>query len=340
MSMNPQSSRPLHILCERDVGLFSLIQQVISQIPWALAENRIPVVYFRDRCAYWTPGGNRGKSDSVWEYYFEPLFRRYPAAVISEPVCSMINEQFPPWNEHGRYLSEDVWLSHYFGGPRYPETLAIPFEWQDPNWPLRERASRLIYRYINPRDYIREAVDRFYDQHLKGHPVIGVQIRGTDADSKQETRAFRQGMLSLPRYVNEVKLALQSSPAAKIFVATDAQSSLDFMANEFGDRVISYDSLRHQDGNPSGKGPTGALLPAYICGSPGIAAANGEQAIIEWLLLTLCDELIHNGGSLARTVLLCDPLMPHRNTNPAPVDRRPRMLTGLLQRIRRQVRRV
>ena len=47
--MSDGSAR-LHIITERDVGLFSLIQQVISNIPWAIAEDRVPVVHFADGC--------------------------------------------------------------------------------------------------------------------------------------------------------------------------------------------------------------------------------------------------------------------------------------------------
>ena len=62
----------LHLMRERDVGLFSLIQQVVANIAWARSEGRVPVADFRERCCYWTPGGHAGAS-SVWEYYFEPL---------------------------------------------------------------------------------------------------------------------------------------------------------------------------------------------------------------------------------------------------------------------------
>ena len=33
----------LHIMCERDVGLCSLIQQVVANVPWALTEGRMPI---------------------------------------------------------------------------------------------------------------------------------------------------------------------------------------------------------------------------------------------------------------------------------------------------------
>ena len=56
----PERGRRLLILCERDVGLFSLIQQVVANIPRAIAEDRIPVVLFGDRCSYFTPPGHQG----------------------------------------------------------------------------------------------------------------------------------------------------------------------------------------------------------------------------------------------------------------------------------------
>lgn len=45
------------------------------------------------------------------------------------------------------------------------------------------------------------------------------------------------------------------------------------------------------------------------------AARNGEEAVIEYLLLAQCNYLVHNGSSIARTVLLKVPEMPHVNTH-------------------------
>src|SRR4051794_24303181 len=80
-----RTPRELHVICERDVGLFSLIQQVVANIPWALEQRRVPIVAFGRRTVYWTP--DRGnKTDSVWEYYFEPVVSGFPASVIPEGV--------------------------------------------------------------------------------------------------------------------------------------------------------------------------------------------------------------------------------------------------------------
>jgi hypothetical protein len=53
---------------------------------------------------------------------------------------------------------------------------------------------------------------------------------------------------------------------------------------------------------------------AYIAADRDRAARNGEDAIVEYLLLSRCDHLVHNGSSLARMVLLNAP-HPHTNTH-------------------------
>jgi hypothetical protein len=56
-------------------------------------------------------------------------------------------------------------------------------------------------------------------------------------------------------------------------------------------------------------------MPAYIAGDREHAAQNGEEAVIEYLLLSRCHYLVHNGSSIARTVLLNMPHLPHTNTH-------------------------
>jgi hypothetical protein len=145
--------------------------------------------------------------------------------------------------------------------------------------------------------------------------IIGIHARGTDAISKEEIRPHRQGSLMLSKYSATLHDLLNVHPEAGVFVATDDQASLDYFEKEFGSRVISYDSIRHEGGTLAGEGPTGWIMPAYIAADRDRAARNGEEAVIEYLLLSRCDHLLHNGGSLARTVLLNAPHLPHTNTH-------------------------
>ena len=310
----------LHIICERDVGLFSLVQQVISQMPWAIAEDRIPIVYFGDQTCYWTPNGYRG-ADTVWEYYFEPVHPGFAVANIPKRVRADIAANRPTPYEIGHLVSDEAFVSCHFGDHSLLRglSLRIPYEWDDPDERLRREAKEILNDSVRPRSYILQKVEDFYARHLAGHHVIGVHARGTDATSTREVRAFRNNSLVLSRYTSEIEDLLERHPRAKIFVATDEESSLRQLEAAFPQRVISYDSVRHQDGEqPAGQGPTGWIMPGYIAADRDVAARNGEDAIIEYLLLSRCQYLVHNGSSLARTVLLNAPNLAHTNTHRRP----------------------
>jgi hypothetical protein len=306
----------LHIMCERDVGLFSLVQQVIANIHWAISESRVPVVYFQSKTCYWTPDGYYGK-DTVWEYYFEPVVKDYPASRIPEYVREIIRERHPSPFEVGYFADDQTFVSSHFGD--HPalagKALFIPYLRDDPDHWLRQTANELINRFVRPRQYVYEKESRFFRHHMEGHYNIGVHMRGTDATSPQEVRVHRHGSLSLPNFVREIRRLLEVWPTARIFVATDAEASLAFVRNAFGNRVMAYDTLRHESGEPAGKGPTGWIMPAYIMRGGDSAARNGEDAVVEYLLLSRCNYLIHNGSSLARTVLLNVPNLAHTNTH-------------------------
>lgn len=304
-----------HIICERDVGLFSLILQVIANIPWANHEGRTPIVFFNKRCAYWTPKGFRGKSN-VWEYYFEPLHPDHSADTTPHDLLEKIQDNPPSEKYLGYFADPDTFVTNHFGD--HPKSkrkaLQIPYKWADPDISLRKKASEIIHQYIHPRAYILEQVDNFFNANLNGAFVIGLHIRGTDAGSKQERSPYRQGLLNLANYIREVKTCLDAHPDAKIFVATDSQASLEAIQSQFGTKVFAYDSIRHHSGEPAGQGPTGHIMPKYISEDRERAAQNGMEAVIEYLLLTKSDVLIHNGAGIARTVLLTCPNLMHVNT--------------------------
>jgi hypothetical protein len=306
----------LHVICERDVGLFSLVQQVLANMPWASAEGRTPVVNFGSRTCYWTPNGYRGAS-TVWEYYFEPVAPDWPAARIPEPVRAALATAHPSPFEVGYLLDGQTFVSSHFGD--HPQlrgrALAIPYKWDDPDDRIRRRVKAIIDEFIRPRRYILDKVDAFFDTHLGGRPLIGVHARGTDATSTAEPREFRQGSLDLARYVAELERLLTIRPGARILVASDEQASVDHLRARFGESVVAYDSVRHQSGEVASEGPTGWIMPAYIAVDRDRAARNGEDAIVEYLLLSRSDHLVHNGSSLARTVLLNTPGLPHSNTH-------------------------
>jgi hypothetical protein len=239
---------------------------------------------------------------------------------VPEELRARISAEPPSAFEIGYEGERGSFISCHFGD--HPDlsgaTLSIPYEWDDPNETLRRQAKRVLDRYVHPRRYIQREVARFEACHMTGHPVIGVHVRGTDAISSEELRPHRQGSLALERYVTEIERRLDVIPTAKVLVASDDETSVTSLRDAFPGKVIAYDAIRHRGGDPAGHGPTGWLMPAYVAASSDLAARNGEEAVIEYLLLSHCDELVHNGSSLARTVLLNAPNLPHVNTHGRP----------------------
>jgi hypothetical protein len=312
--------RVLHVIRERDVGLFSLIQQVVANVSWALSAKRCPVVDFRDRTAYWTPGGYHG-AESVWEYYFEPVLAAMPSSVIPVATSEVIDRRFPEHDQLGFFATPTAYASSFYGAQDHPSlfgiTPVIPYETGNPAAPVREWTSAIMARFVRPRPYVLEKVERFFDENMAGRPVVGVHVRGTDAVSPDEKRAYRQGSLNLDRFEREIGALVDRQPGARIFVATDEQALLDRLSRTFDGIVVAYDAVRHLEGEAAGRGPSGYLMPAYIAADRGVAAQNGEDAVVEYLLLGRCQHLVHNGAGLATTVLLRDPDMPHTNTHRA-----------------------
>lgn len=304
-----------HIIRERDVGLFSLIQQVISHIPLALYNERYPIVYFGKNCCYWTSNGYEGKTN-VWEYYFEPIINYAPINNLPLTIISHLNANLPFHLNSGYFLNSETFITNHFGDHKdfKNRSLNIPYKWKDPNKQVRIIANEIITKFINPRPYIRNKVDIFYSKFMQNHNFIGVHIRATDvSDLKTEYNIYRRYSYLPNQFVREIKKAIKLSPSVKIFIATDSHQTLNAMVNLFSDNIIYYSSIFQSSEPLSGKSVLGWKMPGYLTISKEKAAKNGEEAIIDYLLLSKCDYLIHNGSSLARTVLLNRPDIGHTN---------------------------
>jgi hypothetical protein len=306
----------LHIVCERDVGLFNLVLGVISHVRWALSEGRIPLVFWGRNTCYWTPLGYRGH-DSVWEYYFEPLVPEYPASRIPSHVLQWIADH----PREKKYVDERAFVSR--GGAFH-----VRFDGERVRGPrnvtasrkIRQLTSGIVRDYIRPRDYILEKADRFARECMTDRYVIGVHIRGTDAIG-HPAKFVRQRHVSIREYCDVVRRQLRKKPDALVLVASDAHDSVDRMRSVFGKRVIAYDSIRHEVGELAGTGPLGGSMPAFLTQDRDKAARSGEEAVIEYLLLCRCDYLVHNLSAIPRMVLLSVADMPETNVAaPSPLQ--------------------
>lgn len=304
-----------HIICEKDVGLFSLIQQVISHIPFALAHQAYPVVLFGNKCCYWTPEGYADRHN-VWEYYFEPLIDDSEVNTLPTGLMDHIGNNPPYFKAVGYFWNEETFVSNHFGNHKGfgNQTLRIPYKWKDPDFITRNEASKIIQSFVRPRHYIIEKVNLFFELYMQHHPMVGVHIRATDVSNlKTEYNIQRRYSFNLTSYVLAIEKQLKDMPGVRFFVATDSMHVLQVLTEKYDERILYYSSIFQTSAEVTGKGAMGWKMPAYLTQDSQKAARNGEEAVIDYLLLSQCSYLIHNGSGLARTVLLNKPAMPHEN---------------------------
>ena len=170
-SRHPNASNvtPLHIVCDRDVGLFNLILGVIPHTYWALTEGRIPIIYYGEKNCYWTPNGYRGR-DTVWEYYFEPVIPEYPVSKIPPHVLKSIADN-PPQRRVRAILSTNLLsspITQHGTSKSMARGCAAPRTHKAPSRKIRELASTIVRDYIRPRDYIIEKANSFLSSILGG----------------------------------------------------------------------------------------------------------------------------------------------------------------------------
>ena len=312
--MNPTRAEVLHIVCERDVGLFNLVLGVISHVHWALGEGRVPIAFFGRNTCYWTPRGYRG-SDSVWEYYFQPLVPGYPAARIPAHVRQWISDNPRMTGAKAQFVDELAFVSR--SGAWHVRLDGERVRGPDHGTArrkTRQLASEIVRDYIRPRPYIAEKAELFAREHMAGQYVIGVHIRGTDAIDLPGRFVRRPGA-QIRTCCAILRRLLRKHPDAIILAASDTQDFIDRIRRVFGSRVISYDSIRHEGGDLVGKGPLGGSMPAFLTQNPDKAAQSGEDAVIEYLLLCRCNYLVHNLSAIPRAVLLTVPDMPEINVD-------------------------
>jgi hypothetical protein len=313
----------LHIVCDWDVGLFNLVLGAIAHICWACTEGRIPIIYYGKSNCYWTPNGYQGR-DTVWEYYFEPVIPEYPVSRISPHVLKSIADNPLQWIKEGQYFVDEfafvsdqsAWHVKVDG-----ERLRGPKTYESPSRKIRELASTIVRGYIRPRDYIVKKANCFFQGYLANRYLIGVHIRGTDA-LVDPTRVVRQSYINYRKYIAVLRRLLRKHPDALIFVASDEQASVHRIREHFGARVIAYDAIRHQGGESVGRGPAGRMMPAYLTKDRNRAAQNGEEAVIEYMLLCRCNYLVHNFSSIPRMVLLTVPDLAETNIDKPSILRR------------------
>jgi hypothetical protein len=295
----------LLVIKERDVGLFSLILQVVNTLLCIEEQNLAYMTYvdFGEHQSYYT-GSN------TWDLCFENLFllnqgvmsRSLPS--IDASYQERAKTDYTKWDRHGKVYKEGdglYWTASYYPKLGKQATLSHIDHQRVPTDEERRRAAMVIGKYFKPKQYLINMVNEFCDQYFKHEHVLGVQFRGSDARED-----FRRRVANYDQIIERVKDYVGSKDhTVTIFLASDEQSFIDAMKSEFDD-VCAIETVRHneEDGSPTMKGPLGQGMPSFINKDKNAALVG---VMLDYMLMCRCNHLIHCLGSVTNAVLLTNP---------------------------------
>lgn len=145
----------------------------------------------------------------------------------------------------------------------------------------------LIDPYITVKPQILKKINMFYQTHMQGKKTVGIHLRGTDKCAEEPA-------------VDPLHIIEQANQYAEqgyqFFVATDENRLLELAKTHLKGNVIFYNSYRSDNNQPIHAAP-GTYSKAKI----------GEEVLIEMLLLSRCNTLIHTVSNVSYAVLLFNP---------------------------------
>ncbi len=158
-----------------------------------------------------------------------------------------------------------------------------------------EIGPRLVHKYIGIRKQVLEKVDVFFDRYLKDKLVLGIHYRGTDKSAEARPVTYLAFKKSICKFLN------QNSKFDCLFVASDEQSFVDFIVDEFSHTLPVF---YHDDQERS------KTEVAIHRSKSGDRYKKAEEAVLNCLLLSRGNALIKNASFLSAWSKMFNPDLP------------------------------
>ena len=297
------SSHKYLVIQPRNVGFFSLFFQVLGNLEWCDREGYTALVDFtHEVCPYWIQEPFFGESNA-WNYYFEP-------------ISSASLENLPIDN------SEVIFNNSYH--PPKGTGIGIDgqgIEWNDnPPVTYRKFVNLIIAKHIRIKPRIRGIVDEFSRTHLVDGNICGVHIRRTDSiqDPDKRPPTIESYLREIDRYIHFQDTYGNKLPT-KIFLATDDALVIKLFKSRYPNELVYYHSTRSESGQALHKS------------KDKNRAKLGEDVLVESLLLSKTDFLVHSRSNVSSAALYFTPDLDHVYVMPQPSLPKPiRRIYGLL----------
>jgi hypothetical protein len=222
-------------------GICGYIWQVLRAI-WHNPDFRY-YVDFSYGCQY---GDDSVKeTDNVWEYYFkQPGDSEYPPEdQVEKTIDEIIN------------VPESEFRDVFMVDPT-PEYISN----------RRHEFNDIINKHIKLQPSVESKIQEFVDRNFTGKRVLGVHFRGTDHPDKKNVFEYFQTIKD------------KAANYDLIFCASDEAERINALITVFGDKVVTYNSLRSESAEP-----------LHYSDKPKFRI--GEDVIIEAYLLSKTDFL-------------------------------------------------
>ena len=266
-------------------GLFSEFHSVLGAVHYARLHGAAAVrVDFRSPLYIDAACG-----PNWWLYFFEREVMRVNDTGVS-PKEVRLNRIVTKYGRYGGFSDVVQGATPYL----YPMTYGLD----------RHTLHRYIAEFATPRRDVRERSRQLARELFDSNAfIIGVHYRGTDAVHRWvgPLRHYRTRSVPFSVYADEIRSVLERTAPRlfQLFVATDESAFLDFMRREFRDRVIALDAPRAKTGRPVHLDPSVQ------------AAAKGDSAMLDALLLASTHYLVKGRSNLSDASLIFNPDLPY-----------------------------
>ena len=271
-----------------------------------------------------TPFFDASHGTNAFLYFFRPICEGYAKAQQVAPTLTCEQREqvhrVLPWALRTYYYGAA--RSSAAGGARANETYDAAWYGQQ-----RSEGARLVNRYLRLQPAVASRLsnlstallgrDESTRLPLSRSPILGVHLRGTDKGKYLSTAGSGRpiGPTEYEPYVTAFLKA--HGPSAKVFVATDSPSYLDEVKRKWPADKLIYRSevLRHESNVAFVGGKGGGKRNG---GAAAIGSGNyrkGEEVLLDALLLSKCDFLLHSASGVAEfAIYWSDNMRLHSNS--------------------------
>lgn len=241
-------------------------------------------------------------------------------AVLNHLQWCVKNKKTPVvyWSKEGHYydprgcngiISDNIWeyyfypVSHlkyepgdkvyyspnspdHFGIATHPHTSA-PY----PDKDMRHYMHQFIAQFIKIKEPTLNKIEDFYRDNIEGKFTVSIHIRGTDKYTEVP-----------PIPLDYIFQEANKYTPCQFFIATDEERILNEAKKKLRGKIVYYNSFRiRSPGVHYSNSYPAELSRAYL----------GEEALIDSILLSRCDLLIHTWSNLSIAALLFNPDIKH-----------------------------